>query len=239
VDEFTKVTTAILAGGLGSRLRSAVTDRPKALANVGGRPFLTYLFDQLVAAGTRDVVLCTGYLGDQIAMRFGESYGTLRLSYSRESTPLGTAGSLRLALSLFNSDPVLVMNGDSYCDTNLREFWLWHGKKKAKATLLLTKILDTARFGRVRADPDGKITDFNEKGSGRGLGWINAGVYLLSRDLLTVIPSNRAVSLEKEVFPKWIGRGLYGFQSEARFIDIGTPEAYTSAQSFFAGGLAR
>ena len=237
--EFTQVTAAILAGGAGSRLRPAVTGRPKALANVGERPFLTYLFDQLVAAGARDVVLCTGYLGDQIAMIFGESYDTLRLDYSQESTPLGTAGALRLALPLFNSNPVLVMNGDSYCDANIREFWFWHGSRQANATLLLTKIFNTERFGQVKVDADGKVTDFKEKSSGQGPGWINAGIYLLNRDFLEEIPANRPVSLEREIFPAWIGRGLYGFRSEARFMDIGTPEAYAGAQSFFAGGLAR
>ena len=239
VRELTEVTAAILVGGLGSRLRPAVTGHPKALANVGERPFLTYLFDQLVAAGTRDVVLCTGYLGDQIPMIFGESYRTLRLSYSRESTPLGTAGALRLALPLFNSNPVLVMNGDSYCDANLKEFWFWHGRRQAAATLLLTKVLDSERFGQVKVDQDGLVTDFKEKGSGGGLGWISSGIYLLSRDWLAEIPADRAVSLEREVFPNWIGRRLYGFQWEARFVDIGTPEAYESAQSFFATGLGR
>ena len=118
--ELTAVTAAILAGGLGSRLRPAVSGRPKALANIGERPFLTYLFDQLVAAGAKDVVVCTGYLGDQIQMIFGRSYDTLGLKYFRETTPLGTTGAIRLALLLFNSNPVLVMNGDSYCDANIR-----------------------------------------------------------------------------------------------------------------------
>jgi len=237
--ELTAVTAAILAGGLGSRLRPVVSGRPKALANIGERPFLTYLFDQLLAAGAREVVLCTGYLGDQIRMILGESYNTLRLNYSQESTPLGTAGALRLALPLLDSNPVLVMNGDSYCDVNIREFWFWHDGRHSNATLLLTKVFDTERFGQVKVDTDGKVTDFREKGSGQGSGWINAGIYLLNRDLLEEIPVNRAVSLEREIFPSWIGRGLCGFQSEARFIDIGTPEAYAKAQSFFATGLSR
>ena len=237
--EFAEVTAAILAGGQGTRLRPAVTGRPKALANVGERPFLAYLFDQLIAAGTKEVIVCTGYLGDQIPGIFGESYGTLRLNYSREVTPLGTAGALRLALPLFNSNPVLVMNGDSYCDANLREFWLWHRNRQAKATLLLTRTVDTERFGHVQIDRDGNVTDFQEKGSSHGWGWINAGMYLLSRDLLAEIPADRAVSLEREVFPRWVGRGLYGFRSEARFMDIGTPEAYACSESFFATGLAK
>jgi D-glycero-alpha-D-manno-heptose 1-phosphate guanylyltransferase len=232
-------TTAILAGGLGSRLRPAVTGLPKALASVGARPFLVYLFDQLVAAGARDVVLCTGYLGDPIRIMFGASYGSLRLSYSQESSPLGTAGALRLALPLFKSSPVLVMNGDSYCEANLREFWLWHAARHSNATLLLTKIFDTERFGQVQVDPDGTVTAFQEKGSGKSPGWINAGIYLINRDWLEEIPQNRAVSLEREVFPLWIGRGLNGFQSESRFVDIGTPESHSSAQSFFGKGCLR
>lgn len=232
-------TTAILAGGLGSRLRTAVAGRPKALANVGARPFLAYLFDQLVATGARDVVLCTGYLGDPIRIMFGESYGTLCLRYSQEPTPLGTAGALRLALPLFKSDPVLVMNGDSYCEANLRKFCLWHATRHSNATLLLTKISHTERFGQVQVGPDGKVTAFQEKGSGQSPGWISAGIYLINRDWLEEIPRHRAVSLEREVFPTWIGRGLYGFQSESRFVDIGTPESYASAQSFFDTGFSR
>jgi NDP-sugar pyrophosphorylase family protein len=234
-----ELTAAVLAGGLGSRLSAVVTDRPKALAAIGGRPFLTYLFDQLIAAGVRDIVLCTGYLGDQIRMLSGESYGPLRLTYSRELIPLGTAGALRLALPLFRSDSVLVMNGDSYCEANLRELYRWHSRRPANATLLLTRVSDTQRFGRVQVASDGTVNDFAEKGSGNGPGWINAGVYLLKRHLLTEIPANRAISLERELFPAWIGRGLYGFQSKARFVDIGTPEAYASAQSFFSSGLSR
>jgi D-glycero-alpha-D-manno-heptose 1-phosphate guanylyltransferase len=235
--EFT--TTAILAGGLGSRLRPAVAGRPKALASIGARPFLVYLFDQLVAAGVRDVVLCTGYLGDPIRIMFGESYGPLRLNYSQESNPLGTAGALRLALPLFKSNPVLVMNGDSYCEANLREFCLWHATRHSNATLLLTKVFDRERFGQVQVAPDGRVTAFQEKGSGESPGWINAGIYLISRDWLEEIPMHRTVSLEREVFPLWIDRGLYGFRSESRFVDIGTPESYASAQSFFTTGFSR
>jgi D-glycero-alpha-D-manno-heptose 1-phosphate guanylyltransferase len=237
--ELKDVTVAILAGGLGSRLRFVVTDRPKPLADVRGRPFLSYLFDQLLAAGTQDIVLCTGYRGDQIRIKFGQSYDRLRLRYSQEPTPVGTAGALRLALPLFNSDPVLVMNGDSYCDANFTEFWLWHTRRHSNATLLLTQICDSERFGQVQIHPDGNVTAFVEKGNGPSPGLINAGIYLIHRHLLKEIPPNRAVSLERQVFPTWIGRGLFGFPSEARFVDIGTPEAYASAEAFFAIDLRR
>ena len=249
VQDLASVTAAILVGGLGTRLRSVVADRPKVLAEVRGRPFLTYLLDQLAGAGVRTVVLCTGYLGEQVQAMFGDSYGSLRLVYSQESSPLGTAGALRLALPLFKpglspglerseaeanvSDSVLVMNGDSFCQANLRAFWAWHCARGADATLLLTRMPDTKRYGRVHVDADGLVLRFDEKDDEGGPGWINAGIYLLSHRLLLTIPANRTVSLEQEVFPAWIGRGLYGYRSEGRFLDIGTPEAYTVAEQFF------
>ncbi len=237
--ELADVTAAILAGGLGMRLRGVVTDRPKVLATIRGRPFLAYLLDQLVAAGIRGAVLCTGYMGDQVRDVLGKSYKALRLAYSQESAPLGTAGALRLALPLLNSNPVLVLNGDSYCAADLKQFWLWHRTRRANATLLLTRMSDTARYGRVQVSSDGTVTHFDEKGRENGPGWINAGVYLLNSELILEVPENSAVSLEREIFPTWIGRGLYGFQSEAVFLDIGTPEAYASAEPFFATGISR
>ncbi len=228
------VTAAILAGGLGTRLRSVVADRPKVLAEIRGRPFLLYLLDQLVAAGIRYVVLCTGYLGEQVWAMFGDSYGSLRLAYSQEPSPLGTAGALQLALPLFKSDSVLVINGDSYCEVNLKTFWAWHCAQGADATLLLTEVPDTARYGRVHVDADGAVVSFNEKGGENSPGWISAGIYLLKRHLFLTIPESGAVSLEREMFHAWIGQGLYGYQSKGRFLDIGTPEAYAAAEQFFA-----
>jgi NDP-sugar pyrophosphorylase family protein len=168
---------------------------------------------------------------------FGKSYETLRLMYSREPAPLDTAGALRLALPLLNSDCVLVMNGDSYCQANFQEFRLWHDRCRAHASLLLTKVSDTRRFGRVQVGADGAVTAFEEKGKKDGPGWINSGVYLLARPMVTEVPVARPVSLEREVLPGWIGRGLYGFCNKARFVDIGNPESYARAQLFFATGL--
>ena len=122
VTDFSDVTAVILAGGLGTRLRSVIADRPKVLAEVRGRPFLAYLLDQLIVAGSRSVVLCTGYCGEQILRTFGERYGPLRLSYSQERTPLGTAGALRAGLGQFGSDSVLALNGDSYCSLDLKKY---------------------------------------------------------------------------------------------------------------------
>ena len=230
------MTAAILAGGLGTRLRSVVADRPKVLADVRGRPFLTYLLDQLTAAGLKCVVLCTGYMGDQVYKMFGYSYGGLRLAYSQESSPLRTAGALRLALPLFTSDCVLVMNGDSFCHIDLSAFFKWHCAHGATATLALVRTNDSARYGRVHVNADGVVFSFDEK-SGKGApGWINTGVYLLTRSLIETIPEKRAISLEREMFPAWIGRGLCAYRTEGRFLDIGTPEAYAAAEQILFGG---
>ncbi len=228
------VTAAILAGGLGTRLRSAVADRPKVLADVGGRPFLCNLLDQLAAAGLGRVTLCTGYLGEQLQTAFGDTYKGLKLNYSQETTPLGTGGCLRLALPLFRSEAVLVMNGDSYCGADLGAFGNWHGERGAKASLVLARVEDTGRFGRVELSADEAVRGFTEKGSRRGPGWINAGIYLMNTSLIQQIPAGRAVSLEREIFPAWIGDGLFGYRSPGRFIDIGTPESYQEAERFFS-----
>jgi NDP-sugar pyrophosphorylase family protein len=227
------VTAVILAGGLGTRLRSAVADRPKVLAEVLGRPFLAFLLDQLQAAGVRRVVLCTGYRGEQVEAAFGTSYGTLQLLHAQEPVPLGTGGALRRALPVFRSDPVLVMNGDSFCDAALQDLWSGHLSRGAAATLLLSQVPDTTRYGRVQIQDDGRVVRFDEKASAGGPGWINAGIYVLSSALMRQIPQDRPVSLEREIFPAWIGRGLYGYRSQSRFLDNGTPESYAAAEEFF------
>lgn len=234
VKSLRQITAVILAGGLGMRLRSLVSDRPKVLAEVRGYPFLTYIFDQLIAFGLKHVVLCTGYLGEQVEATFGDSYGSLHLVYSQESLLRGTAGALRLALPFFKSDPVLVMNGDSFCEENLNAFYSWHCAQGANATLLLSKVPDTKRYGQVHTDRAGGVLKFKEKDEKNRPGWINAGIYLISRSLLLTIPESFFVSLEKDMFPGWIGQGLYSYRSRGRFLDIGTPEGYSKAEIFFS-----
>jgi D-glycero-alpha-D-manno-heptose 1-phosphate guanylyltransferase len=231
------VTAVILAGGLGTRLRSRMADRPKVLAEVCGRPFLSYLLDQMRQAGVAGAVLCTGHLGDQVEAAFGPEYRGLRLKYSREETPLGTGGALRLAAPLLDTGTALVMNGDSYFGADLSAFHSRHADRGADASLLLTRVPDTSRYGRVSMDDSGLIRSFEKKGAAPGPGWINAGIYLLDTGRLMSLPSDRPVSLEREAFPSWIG-WLYGHPAEGRFLDIGTPETLDEAQRFFARGAA-
>jgi NDP-sugar pyrophosphorylase family protein len=232
-DGLDNLTAAILAGGLGTRLRAAVADRQKVVAAVAGRPFLMRLLDQLADAGLRRVVICTGYKADQVAEMAGREYRGMSLRYSPEREPLGTAGALRLALPLLESDPVLTLNGDSFCETDLAAFWRAHRENRASTSIVVREVADTRQSGRVSYDAGGVVTSFVEKGASAGAGWINAGIYLLGRTLLEGIPAERPVSLEREVFPAWIGRGLRAFPTAGKFLDIGTPESYAAAQRMF------
>ncbi len=228
------VTALILAGGMGTRLQSALPDRPKVLAPVAGRPFLSYLMDQLISAGFRHVILCTGYKGEQIREAFRDRYNGLDIQYSQEPEPRGTGGALRFALPLINTDSAFVTNGDFYVNGNPANYLAWYFENDIQASLLLTYLSDTSRYGRVKVDRDGRILQFDEKGGNHGPGWVNAGVYIFNRGLLDSIPFGRPFSLEKEFFPSLIGEGLYGFQNEGAFIDIGTPESYSRAEEFFS-----
>ncbi|MEE9304124.1 MAG: nucleotidyltransferase family protein [Thiotrichaceae bacterium] len=234
MDDLSRPTAIILAGGLGTRLRPVIEDQPKVLAEIKGHPFLKYLLDQLVGWKIEEVVLCTGYLGDQIESQFGQDYHGIRLIYSREVTPLGTGGALQLALPLIKSDTVLVLNGDSYCAADFDEFWRWHCLQKSDASLLLLHNSDTSRFGRVQIATDGHIEKFDEKDKNSPKpGVINAGIYLIRRSLLeSSIPDTGPISLERDVFPSWIGQNFFGYQTQCPFIDIGTPESYSLAEKF-------
>jgi len=233
------ITAVILAGGLGTRLRNVVTDRPKPLAEINGKPFVVYLLDQLADAGLRQVILCTGYRAEQVVRTLGMNYRQLSLYYSQEKQPLGTAGALRLALPLLTSDIILVMNGDSFCECDLVAFWEWHTVRQATLSLLLTRVSDVSRYGQVEQDADSVIVRFAEKQSvaaGQS-GWVNAGVYLMSRSAIAQFAPDQAISLERDIFPSWIGHGLCGYRGGRRFIDIGLPETLQLAHQFFDPGV--
>jgi NDP-sugar pyrophosphorylase family protein len=203
------------------------------LAQVHGRPFLAYLLDQLAVAGIRSAVLCTGHQGEQVQSAFGDRYGGLRLDYSREPAPLGTGGALRLALPLLGSDPLLVLNGDSFCDFDLDDFLHFHRAAGAAGSMILTRVNDTRRYGRAVVQADGAVSGFVEKAEASGPGCINAGTYLLSQRMLLSIPGGGPCSLEREILPGWAGRGLYGYRCNGAFLDIGTPESYAASARFF------
>jgi NDP-sugar pyrophosphorylase family protein len=205
------------------------------MAEVAGRPFVEWLLLLLRAQDVRRVVFCTGYMAEAIEAHFGDGrQWKMEFAYSRDPSVLGTAGALRYALTELHSDRFLVFNGDSYCDVDTKIIEAVHLSRRARATLWLVKVDDCSRFGSVEVGPEGAVLAFREKVAARRPGLINAGIYLLEREVVGTVPEGRAVSLEAEFFPALIGHGLYGVVADQPFLDIGTPEAYASAERFFA-----
>ncbi len=232
--EMVDLTAVVLAGGMGTRLRSVVADLPKVLAPVAGRPFLTYLLDQIAAAGIDRVVLSTGHLAEQFDSVIGSRYRDMPIVYAHEEQPLGTGGAIRFACGFANAEQLLVMNGDSYCDANVSEYIDWHLDGDHDVSLMLASVDDTSRYGTVELDNDERITAFVEKRSESVAGYINAGVYLLRRAVLDQIPAGPC-SIERDVFPKLLAQGLLmGWVTNAEFIDIGIPSDYERSHEFIA-----
>ena len=220
----------LLAGGLGTRLRSVLPDLPKPLAPVRGRPFLAYLLDQLAAAGWTRCVICLGYKADQIMAACGDRHGPMALEYSVENEPLGTGGAVRLALPHIRAERFLLLNADSYCDAPLASFARFHRAHGKSGSLVAVDVPDTSRYGRLELDANDRLLAFAEKAASAGAGPINAGIYLFETALVDEIPPDRAVSLEREMFPRWIPRGVMAWRTRAAFIDIGTPESYAEVE---------
>lgn len=233
-NSYAGITAVILAGGLGTRLRSEVPDRSKVVATVGDRPFITRLLDQLMDTGVRKAVLCTGYKGEGVQALLGDRHRDLQLVYSLEREPLGTAGALRHALPKMDTDTLLVMNGDSYFSGNLLKLLRFHRENAASGSIMLCYSENASAYGHVNISETHLIEAFEEKRGVEESGWVNTGCYLLSKRWIESIPPGRKVSLEAEIFPAWIARNLYGFRAEGQLLDIGTPERYRQAERFFA-----
>ena len=237
LNHWANTCAVILAGGLGTRLSSVIRDKPKCLAPILGRPFLAHQLERLAQAGLDSAVICTGYLAEQVEEAIGNQFGSLQIIYSQETEPLGTAGAIRLAAEQTAAGSLLVLNGDSVCSAELNAFAGDFLKVGAQPLMLLTKVEDTARYGRVECENQagtGRVSQFLEKGIA-GAGWINAGIYLLPRHLVMEFPAGRACSIEKEIFPAWVEKGLlHASRIESEFLDIGTPESYNLANDFSA-----
>lgn len=223
----------ILCGGFGKRLQPLVSDRQKVIADVIGQPFISFILDQVSDAGGENVILCAGYMGKQLESSLGKKYKSLSLHYSKETEPLGTAGAIRHAIDIIKSDTLMVFNGDSYCDINPKNLLEWHFEKNSSCTLALVKMQDVRRYGCVNFDPNYIVTSFSEKKPEKKSGWINGGIYCMSRELMATLPGNMNISLEKDLFPTLIGKEFFAFPAEAQFIDIGTPSSYQEAETFF------
>lgn len=238
VGESLKACSAlVLAGGLGTRLRSAYNSGPKCMAPVGGRVFFEYPLLWLRSAGIQNLVFCVGYKRSQIESWLGDgSRWGVTVTYSVEEALLGTGGALKLAEPFIIGECFFVLNGDSFLAVDLAKLYHYHTIHNSVATIAVVRQPHSPRYGTVQLASDGRIAAFQEKqpntqaanGSDQ---LINGGVYLFQRRLLELIPPARPVSLENEIFPSLVGAGLYGFVTPGYFIDIGVPADFQRAQT--------
>ena len=217
----------ILAGGEGTRLRPLTETVPKSVMPLAGRPFLSYMIDWLGRHGVEEVVLACGYRADKVREVLGEG-DKPRLRYVEEPEPRGTAGAIKFAASEL-PERFLALNGDVLTDLDLTALQSFHDQNGARATLGLYPVPDASNYGLVSRGEDGAVRGFLEKPEAPGPGEINAGSYVLEHRILDLVPDGQMVSIERDVFPRLIGDGLYAIPLQGYWMDIGTPERYLQA----------
>tara|TARA_B100001250_G_scaffold384881_1_gene380133 strand:- start:959 stop:1669 length:711 start_codon:yes stop_codon:yes gene_type:complete len=229
MDKVLDINVIILAGGLGMRIKSLFPNIPKPLIPVQGKPFITYIFDQLINFNIKNVTICIGYNSLKFKAIIGNNYKNLKISYSEEYKPMGTGGALKLIKFEKNKKKCLILNGDSYVNFNLNSLLKKHNERKSKISVVLSKVLNRSRFGSIVINNKNEITSFTEKSISHEKGFINAGVYLFNSEVFDEISNKIPYSLELDFFPKQIGRSLNGFICHGKFIDIGTPISFKKA----------
>lgn len=221
----------LLCGGMGTRLRSVVSDRPKPMADICGKPFLQYLLEMLRDKGITEVIFALGYMGEMIEEYFrdGSAFG-LKIAYSYEEEPLGTGGAIRNALPKILEEEVLVLNADTYFPMDYQGLYRFHQENDGDFSLATRAVPDISRYGAVRRDAAGRILAWNEKLEDGGqplAGEINGGIYVMKKSLIAEIPEGKQ-SLEQDCIPKWLSEGkrIFGLPFEGYFMDIGIPKDY-------------
>ena len=229
----------VLAGGMGSRLGALVKHSPKPFLSVGGNPFLQKIVERLINQGITHVIFCLGYKPEKIMDFFGDgSKWEMRFSYVLEKKLMGTGGTIRGAVHLIDGPDILVLNGDSFCYFDVYGIMKRHVESQSKATLTLLSVEEPNRFGLVEFNEKNEIVSFVEKDETYSVtSFINAGVYVLSKQLIMDINPSKPISLEKEIFTSYLNGPMYSFVlNDNRFIDIGTPESLAVAERFFEKG---
>jgi mannose-1-phosphate guanylyltransferase len=223
----------VLVGGEGTRLRPLTLTQPKPALALVDRPFIRYMVEWLGRHGIDEVVMACGFRAEDLRAALGDEIpGGPAIKYVQEDEPLGTAGPIRLAAEEgLLGERFMVLNGDVLTDLDLTALQRQHDEREAVATLALYPVDDPTSYGLVRRTEDGEVLEFLEKPDPTEIDTdeINAGAYVLERAILDLIPGGRAVSIEREVFPRLVGQGLYGRRLEGYWMDIGTPERYLQA----------
>jgi mannose-1-phosphate guanylyltransferase len=218
----------ILAGGEGTRLRPLTSTVPKPVVPLVDRPFIAFMLDWLRGHGVDDVIMSCGFLASGVRNVLGDGSGYgIRLRYVEEPQPLGTGGALKFAESLLD-ERFLMLNGDVLTDLDVSAQLALHAARGARATLALTPVEDPSAYGLVRTLDDGAVTGFVEKPSPDQIDTrnISAGIYVLERSVLELLEPGAPASIERDVFPRLVGEGLYAFVGDGYWLDIGTPERY-------------
>jgi NDP-sugar pyrophosphorylase family protein len=226
--ELAVIDAVILCGGLGTRLKTVVADRPKAMAMVQGRPFLDIIVDELIAQGMRRFILCVGFLKEQIIDHVSQRRDAEYL-FAEEDRPLGTGGAIRNAMPLVRSEPFLVLNGDSFCRIDLAGMLGYHLRNDAAMTLAAAPAGSRRDGGNLKIAANGQLHAFLEKtGAGDS---INAGIYLFRRAIVASWQLAYPFSLERDVLPQLVStQPCFAYRLTGEFIDIGTPDRYRQAQ---------
>jgi mannose-1-phosphate guanylyltransferase len=227
------VQALVLVGGEGTRLRPLTLTRPKPALPLVDRPFIRYMVEWLGHHGVDEVVMACGFKAERLRAALGDEVaGGPRIRYVEEDEPLGTAGPIRYAADLgLLGERFMALNGDVLTDLDLTALQRQHAEREAAATLGLYPVDDPTSYGLVRRTEDGEVLEFLEKPDPAEIDTdeVNAGTYVLERSIVELIPPGRAVSIEREIFPQLVGRGLYGRRLEGYWMDIGTPERYLQA----------
>lgn len=235
-----QVDAVLLVGGKGTRLRPLTLSAPKPMLPTAGLPFLTHLLSRIAAAGIEHVILSTSYKPEVFSAEFGDGSALgLQIDYVTEDEPLGTGGGIANVASKLRHDTAMVFNGDVLSGAELGELYAYHGEHAAEATLHLVRVGDPRAFGCVPTD-DGRVTAFLEKTEDPPTDQINAGCYVLSRNVIDRIPRGRAVSVEREVFPALLSDGVKvcGYVDTSYWRDMGTPEDFVRGSADLVRGIA-
>lgn len=220
----------VLAGGLGTRLRSAVPDLPKCMAAIQDRPFLEYLLDSLINGGVTDVIFSVGYKSDFIQNHFKSSYKSCNIQYAIEETLLGTGGAIKNAIQFAKGEQVVVVNGDSLILTNLQEQLALHQSNNADVTFALKPMESPSRYGTIDLNEENKVLAFNEK-LPLEFGLINAGCYIFKSEVFKGLDLPEKFSIENDFFQYQVNSlSFYGYKTEGFFLDIGIPADFKKAQ---------
>lgn len=229
--ELKDIDVVILAGGLGKRLRSCAGEAPKVLASINGTPFLDILLENIAAQGLRRVILCTGHKAEEIERHYRSSMLKLEIEFSREEVPLGTGGAFKLVQKKVQSPVFFGLNGDCFCSVLLEKLLAYHKEKRALASLVLNKVEEKSDFGSVILSENNEIISFQEKANLANLPFVSVGIYCFDQKIFDLMPRQENFSIEHDFFPSLIGKGFYGFVTDHRFLDIGTPDRYQRAQN--------